>query len=169
MHAAAVKPPFELLVGRKVRDVHHGVGSTGSVGASFGSGAGHRASHQTAVETPVETEPRELLRRLVLHMPGRVMDFIMIDAEYAKPNGGGADSGDLRTEKARRHAGRHHKSGQSMEVGHREANGVSGNFGFRPLNRISDRRVCQHAEVKGIVSVLPDVLAVENQVLAKRL
>src|ERR1700728_2201124 len=106
MHAAAVKPALELLVGRQVGNVHHRVASTGSVGASFASGAGHRASHQTAVKTPVETDPWELCRRLVLHVPGRVMDFVMIDTEYTKPNGGGADSGDLRAEKARCPPGR---------------------------------------------------------------
>src|SRR6202050_3624467 len=56
-----------------------------------------------------------------------------------------------------------------MEVRHREADGISGDLRAGPFDRIRDRRIAKHAEVESLVSVLPDVFAIQNQVLAKRL
>ena len=79
--------------------------------------------------------------------------------------GVGADAGDLRAEEARRHAGHHHKRRQPVEVRHGGADGISGNFRARPLDRISDRRIAEHAEVEGLVRVLPDVFSIHHQIL----
>src|ERR1700684_2323715 len=56
-----------------------------------------------------------------------------------------------------------------MKVRHREADRISGNLRGGPLDRISDRRIAEYAEVESLVSVLPDIFAVQNQVFAKRL
>src|ERR1700722_17873863 len=56
-----------------------------------------------------------------------------------------------------------------MEVRHGEADCISRNLRGGPFDRISDRRIAEHAEVESLVSVLPDVFAVQNQVFAKRL
>src|SRR5580658_7753459 len=68
MHAAAVEPSFELLIGREGGNVHHGVASIWSARASFTSGAWHWAGYQSTVITPVEADPRKGLPRLVLQV-----------------------------------------------------------------------------------------------------
>ena len=140
MHAAAVEPSFELLIGREVGDVHHGVGPTGSVGDSA-PGAGHRAGHQPAVIAPVEADPRGVLHRLVLQVRGHIVKLVVIDPEYAKPHGSRAHTGELRAEKARRYAGRHGERRQPMEVGNRGAERISGDFRTGPFDRIGERRI----------------------------
>src|SRR5580658_10171900 len=119
MHAPAVEASLILLIGREARNVHHAVGSIWSVGAIFAAGARYRTGHQAAVITPVEADPRELLRWLVLQVPGCIVKFVVIDAEHADSAGSCADTGRLRAEKARRDTGCHHESRQPMEVGHR--------------------------------------------------
>ena len=56
-----------------------------------------------------------------------------------------------------------------MEVGHAYASREPGNLGVVPLNGKRDRSAAQHAEVVGVVRVLPDVFAGEDHILSKRL
>ena len=85
------------------------------------------------------------------------------------PTGRGADSADLRFKEARRHVRHHDERRQSVEVRHAAADRKAGDLGSRPLDRKRDRRVAQHAEVVGLVRVLPDVFAVKDKVLPKGL
>ena len=100
-------------------------------------------------------------------MSGLVENLVVVDAEHlaavAKP-GRGANSADLRLEEARRHVRHHDERRQAMEVRHAAADGKAGDLGAGPLDRKGDRRVAQHAEVVGLVRVLPDVFAVHHQV-----
>ena len=56
-----------------------------------------------------------------------------------------------------------------MEVGHADASGKAWNLGVVPLDRKGDGGASQHAEVVGVVSVLPDIFAGEDYVLAEGL
>ena len=55
------------------------------------------------------------------------------------------------------------------KVRHAGADRIAGNLRIVPLDRESDRRVAQHAEVVRPVGVLPDVLAVDHQVFSESL
>ena len=46
---------------------------------------------------------------------------------------------------------------------------VAGNLGVMPVDGEGDGRVAQHAEVEGVVRVLPDVFAAEDHVFAEGL
>ena len=100
---------LELLVGRQTGDIHDGIGPVWTIGA-ISARARHRTSYEAAIKAPVEADPRQLLRRLVLQVPGCIEKFVMIDAEYTDRARSGANSRDLRPEEARRHAGGHHES-----------------------------------------------------------
>ncbi|MBV9770345.1 MAG: hypothetical protein JOZ32_12290 [Bryobacterales bacterium] len=52
-----------------------------------------------------------------MRVPGGIVNFVMIDAEYTKPNGRRANSGDLRAKKARRHAGLTMKAVNAWRLG----------------------------------------------------
>ena len=56
-----------------------------------------------------------------------------------------------------------------MEVGHVGAQREAGDLGVVPVDREGDRRVAEHAEVEGVVRVLPDVVAADDEVLAEGL
>ena len=56
-----------------------------------------------------------------------------------------------------------------MEIGHLGVQGIAGNLGVMPVDGEGDGRVAQHAEVEGVVGVLPDVLAADDDVLAEGL
>ena len=109
MDATAEDPPCELLIRRQIGNIHYSVSSIWSIGAIFAACAGHGTGNQTAVITPVEAEPRGLLRRLVLQVSGLIEKLVVVNAEYADRARRRADTGDLRAEEARRHAGHHHK------------------------------------------------------------
>ena len=46
---------------------------------------------------------------------------------------------------------------------------IAGNLGVMPVDGEGDGRVAQHAEVEGVVGVLPDVLAADHDMLAEGL
>ena len=56
-----------------------------------------------------------------------------------------------------------------MEVRQAAADRIAGNLRTLPLDGISDRGITEHAEVKSLVGVLPDVFGVYYEILAKRL
>ena len=56
-----------------------------------------------------------------------------------------------------------------MKIRHAHAARVSRNLGAVPFDREGDRRCAQHAEVVGVVRVLPDVLAGEDKILSEGL
>ena len=64
---------------------------------------------------------------------------------------------------------RHGKCSQAVKIGHVQANRVSLNLGIVPGDGKEERRVVEHAEIVGVVRVLPHVIAVDDQVLAKSL
>ena len=179
MHASAEKPGLEFLVCRQRHAV--GVGHVDrrlpvqrrrlrAVVTRAYTVAGHRAGHQPAVIAPVEAQPRAALPRLVLNVGGRVKSLVVVDTEDTRRRrGSGSGSADLGSKEARSHAGERERGGESVEVGHADATHESGNLRVVPLDREGDRRVAQHAEVVGVVRVLPDVLTGENQILAEGL
>ena len=54
-------------------------------------------------------------------------------------------------------------------VGHIRAQSEAGNLGVVPVDGERDGRVAEHAEVEGVVGVLPDVLAADDEVFAEGL
>ena len=57
-----------------------------------------------------------------------------------------------------------------MIIRHAHANGVARDFGVLPDNRkSSDRSVAEHAEVKRVVCVFPEIFTIDDQVLRKGL
>ena len=118
--------------------------------------------------TAIEPDPRSALPRLVLQV-GRLVEFlVVVDAERTHgSSGSGAHAADLRSEEARGHAGHHHDGREAVEVRHARADGIAGNLGVVPLDRERDRRCAQDAEVVGVVRVLPDVLAIHDQVFSE--
>ena len=56
-----------------------------------------------------------------------------------------------------------------MKAWHTGANRVTGDLGAGPLDGIRDRCVGQHAKVVGQVSVLPNVLGIDDKVPSKSL
>src|SRR5579863_8497685 len=56
-----------------------------------------------------------------------------------------------------------------MNLRYLDVQGVAGNLRVVPVDGEGDGRIAQDTEVEGIVCVLPDVLAAEDQVLANRL
>src|SRR5271169_1526853 len=96
----------------------------------------------------------------------------MVDAKYGRARGrggSGADAGDLGSKEARRHAGHDRIRGKAVDVRNGGADGIAGDFRANPLDRIGDRGVAEDAEVERLVRVLPDVLAINDQVLSKSL
>ena len=133
------------------------------------SRARRRAGHQTAVVAPVEADPRCVLLGLVLQVSGLVEKLVVVDAEHRDCSRRGADSADLRPEKARGHAGHNHEGRKTVEVRQAGADRIAGNLGTLPFDGIRDRRIAQHAEVECLVRILPDVFGIDHQVPSKSL
>ncbi len=51
-----------------------------------------------------------------------------------------------------------------MEFGHVNMQGEAGNLRVMPVDGEGDGRIAQHGKVEGIVGVLPDVLAADDDV-----
>src|SRR6202161_601953 len=135
-----------------------------------GGVVGHGAGNEAAVIAPVEADPRTALERLILQVRGLVEFLVVVDAEDAATLADGyAKSADLRREIAGCDARHHDEGAEAVPVGHTGAQQESGNFGVVPVDGKRDRRVAEHAEVVGVVRVLPDVLAVDDEMLAERL
>src|SRR5580700_2865854 len=77
--------------------------------------------------------------------------------------------GDLRLEESRRHARHHHESAESMIVRHASPKGKARDLRVVPLYRERDRSIAQDAEIEAVMGVLPDVISVDDEVLAERL
>ncbi len=95
--------------------------------------------------------------------------FIVIDPERPSGRGNRPGPADLWSEKAGGHTGEHHERGKSVEVRNAHAARVSWNLGAVPFNREGDGCSAQHAEIVGIVCVLPDVLTGKDKVLPESL
>jgi len=70
----------------------------------------------------------------------------------------------LRREKPRGHARHNDQCAESVVVRYAGAQGEAGNFRLVPRDGKSNGRISQHAEVVPVMRVLPDVLAVDNQI-----
>ena len=103
-------------------------------------------------------------------MCGLVEAFVVVDAEgLAALADGGAGARRLRREEARRDGGHDDEAREIVEVGDIGAEREAGDFGVMPVDGKGDGRVAEHAEVEGVVRVLPDVLAADDEVLAEGL
>ena len=127
------------------------------------------AGYQSAIIAPVEADPRTDLPRLVLHVTGEVELFVVIDPERPRCGGNRARPADLGSEKAGSYAGEHYEAGEPVKVRYAHTARVSWNLRAVPLDRERDRRGAEHAEVVGIVRVLPDVLARKDKILPESL
>src|SRR5271167_77401 len=94
-----------------------------------------RASDEAAVISPIERDPRQALKRLVLHMCRLVEDLVMVDAEHAVPHRDNRYPSDLRQEESCRHAGHGHEGGEPMVVRHAHADRVSRDLVPLPFDR----------------------------------
>ena len=168
-HAAAEQPCLELLIGRYSGHVDEVIGATTgwAVCTRLAAETRHGTRDKAAIVAPVEAKPRPGLPRLILDVRGLVEVFIVVDAKHRRSPRRGANAADLRSKETRRHAGHHYKRRQAMEIRNRGADGVAGNLRTIPLDGIRDRSVAQHAEVVGVVRVLPDVFGVDDEVLAE--
>ena len=137
-----------------------------------------RSGHQAAVEPPVEPAPdafHELAAgKLVLDVGCFIQLFVVIDAEGIISGSlgdpaGSSRSGNLRRIKARGHRRPDHIGAEVMVLGNLQIYRIAGYFRAMPVDGEGNGRVAQHAEVEGVVRVLPDVLAAENDSLAKSL
>src|ERR1700733_2767474 len=158
MHRTAKQSRLELLVRTKPRDITHGVAAAWSVGA-VASRAWSRPRHQAAVIPPVEAEPRASLPGLVLHVSRGVELFIVVNAKWPRGRRHRAGSSNLGSKESSGDAREHHQRGKSVDGRYAHAAGIARNLRAIPLNRESDRRRAQDAEVIGIVGVFPNVLA----------
>ena len=116
-----------------------------------------------------QPDPWSALPRLVLQVGCLVEFFVVVDAERTHGARDRAHAANLRSEEARGHAGHHHDGRESVEVRHARAYGIAGDLGVVPLDRERDRRCAQDAEIVGVVRVLPDVLAINDQIFSERL
>ena len=181
MHAVAGEPGLEFLIrGQGNRayvagyhaHVRHAADQNraGAIVKRFEAKAGSGPGHESAVVPPIEAHPGVFLPGLVLNVRGLVEVLVVIDAENSRGRRRiGSRSGGLRGEEARRHARHHHERGQTVEVGHRAAKRESRNLGAVPLDGESDRGVAENAEIVGVVRVLPDVFAVQHEILPEGL
>ena len=181
LHAVAGEAGLKLLVGRQAAEVDAGLAVDGDGGAAVDRVAeavrvddvvaGDGASNEAAVVAPVEADPGPMLdRESVLDVGGLVEFLVVIDAEgkSALPDGC-AGAGDLRREEARRHRGHDDEGGDVVEVRHIGTQGEAGDLGVVPVDGEGDGRVAEDAEVEGVVGVLPDVVAADDEVLAEGL
>src|ERR1019366_3687874 len=93
--------------------------------------------------------------------------LIMINAENAGRGRDDRQPCDLRQEESGRNAGHNGKRGKSVRNGHASAQGPSRNLGALPFNWKGNWSAADDTEVVTIVGVLPDVLAVDHEVLAE--
>src|SRR5271166_1096592 len=97
MHAAAVQPSFELLIGRELGNIHYRVSSVRTV-VAIAARARNRTRDQAAVEAPVETDPGSPFSDLILQVRGLVEILVVVNAEYAagsRTGWGGSNSAHL--------------------------------------------------------------------------
>ena len=140
--------------------VHHSRDTSNRCGCSDGY-----------VVPPVEPDPRRApAGNLVLEMRGLVVAFVMVDTEgKAALAHRSAGSGDLGWKEAGGDRGHHDIGAEVVIIGNVDAESEAGNLRVVPVDGESDRGVAEHAEVEGVVRVLPDVVAAEDQVLAEGL
>src|SRR5271155_1942120 len=96
----------------------------------------------------------------------------MVDAKYgsrSRRRGSSSDAADLRGEEARRNTGHHDISGKAVEIWDARTDGVAGDFRTIPFYGIGDRGAAQHAKIERLVGVLPNVLAIDDQVFSEGL
>src|ERR1700733_12694238 len=136
--------------------VHHSRDTSNRCGCSDGY-----------VVPPVEPDPRRApAGNLVLEMRGLVVAFVMVDTEgKAALAHRSAGSGDLGWKEAGGDRGHHDIGAEVVIIGNVDAESEAGNLRVVPVDGESDRGVAEHAEVEGVVRVLPDVAAAEDQVL----
>ena len=101
-------------------------------------------------------------------MGGLRKDFVVIDAEHAL-GWRGRDSADGRREEARGDVGQHDKRAQAVVVGKASTNGEAGDLGITPFDGEVDGAGAEYVEVVGVVRVLPEILAAQDEVLAEGL
>src|SRR5271154_674230 len=105
-------------------------------------------------------------------MGGLIEMFVVVNPEGAEASGGdrdGAYAADLWSEEASGDAGHNDQRGEAVEIRDIRTNGIARDFRIVPLDGEGDRRGAQDAEVVGVVRVLPDVLAVDDQIFSEGL
>ncbi len=97
--------------------------------------------------------------------------FVVVNAENGVRPAARCDanSTDLRCEKSCRDAGHDDERAESVEIRDAGANGVARDFGIVPLHGKENRRGSKDAEVEAVVGVFPDVVAINNEILAEGL
>ena len=128
--------------------------------------------NQSAVKAPVEANPWRyaLPGSLILQVRSLIESLVMVDTENSRGRQrSGSCSSDLWFKEPGRDAGHYHQRAEAMVDRHAGAQREAGNLGVVPLNREGDRRVAQHAEVVGVMRVLPDIFAIDDQEFAKGL
>src|ERR1700679_3978610 len=133
--------------------------------------ARHRTGGETAVEAPVEAYPRGVLHRhLILEVSGLVVAFVVVDTERKSTlSYRSAGSSALRREEASSNR-RHNDEGREVViVGDIHAKREAGNLRVVPVDGEGNRSIAEYAEVKGVVGVLPDVVATEDEIFAEGL
>ena len=170
MDCAAEQSRLKLLIGAETGDIDNGVAACRAV-CTVASRARRWASHQAAVISPVEANPWPRLPGLVLQVGGLVELFVVVNAEW-RPIAPGTVARPLRSAGVKKRAATLEKTISAenpWKFGHADAAGVSGNLGVVPLDRKGDRSGAEHAEVVGVVGVLPDVFAGEDDILSEGL
>ena len=105
-------------------------------------------------------------------MRSQVEFFVVVDAKRRKFSWYDwyrADAANLRIEEACRDAGHDDERRQPMVIRDVRADRIAGNFRIIPRDRKGDRSGAQNAEIVAVVRVLPDVLAIDNQVFPEGL
>jgi hypothetical protein len=105
-------------------------------------------------------------------MGGLVEVLVMVDAKYRRSSGCGwrcSYAADLWSEESRGHARHNHIRRKAVVIRNCGANGVTGNFRTGPFDRIGNWSVAEHAEVERFMRILPDVLAIDDQIFSEGL
>src|SRR5579863_2161489 len=179
MHLIACEPCLKFLVSSQGRAtdrvnqvdgwlaIEHGRCSSASCSQRVITGG--RTCYESAVISPVKAHPRPRLPWLVLKVRGLVELFVMVDTENAGRRRNNGQTRNLGQEEARSNAGHGHKRGKAVVIRNAHAGRKSWDFRVMPLDGESDGCGSHDTEVITVVGVLPDVLAIENQVASQGL
>ena len=157
--ASAEQPCLNLLISS----------NTGQIHRNSSVCHGHGPGHQSVVVTPVEGNPRPILFRLILQMRCLLELLVVVNTECTFRREVRAQPANLRIEEARVYAAHYHERCQAVIVRDARTDGKPADFGPVPCDRKRDWCIEKYAEVESIVRVLPQVIAVNDQVAPERL